>query len=181
MHPDKLEPFIETDQTGCLFDRRVRDHIKGNVPESEVAATEALAALRMASHGMRTMTDRWLERHDLSEGRLGVLWMLRFRESMTLGDLAESLDVSPRNITGLVDHLEADGLIERFADPEDRRATRVRLTPAAKQKMAAVKKQMADQNNGLVAGFTNDELKELRHLCLKLVRNLTASKELEKV
>src|SRR6202049_1365853 len=98
MHPDKLEPFIETDQTGCLFDRRVRDHIKGNVPESEVPALEALPALPRASHGMRTMTDRWLERHDLSEGRLGVLWMLRFRESMPLGALAESLDVSPRNI-----------------------------------------------------------------------------------
>jgi hypothetical protein len=40
---------------------------------------------------------------------------------------------------------------------------------------------MGDQRHGLVAGFTGDELQQLRHLCLKLVRNLTASKELEKV
>src|SRR3984893_9946618 len=136
MHPGKNEPFIETDETGCLFDRRVRDHIKGNVPESEIASTEALAALRMASHGMRTRMDRWLERHDLSEGRLGVLWLLRFSDAMTLGDLAESLHVSPRNITGLVDHLELDKLVERIPDPEDRRATRVRLSPAAKAKLS---------------------------------------------
>jgi DNA-binding MarR family transcriptional regulator len=183
MHPDKLEPFIETDETGCLFDRRVRDHIKGNVPESESAATEALAALRMASHGMRTMTDRWLERHDLSEGRLGVLWMLRFRESMTLGDLAESLDVSPRNITGLVDHLELDKLVDRIPDPDDRRATRVRLAPTGKQKLSEIKGEMGIHRTGVVAGFTNEELKQLRHLLLKLIQNMPANKEkeLEKV
>jgi DNA-binding MarR family transcriptional regulator len=175
------EPFIETDATGSLFDRRVRERMKHDVPAEEADATEALAALRTASHALRTAMDRWLERHGLSESRMGVLWRLRHKGSMTLGDLAEELDVSPRNITGLVDHLESDGLIERYPDPEDRRATRVRLAPAAKQKMAAIKEQMADQRNGLVAGFTPDELKELRHLCLKLVRNLTATKELEKV
>jgi len=183
MHPAKNEAFIETDETGCLFDRRVRDHIKGNVPESEIAATEALAALRMASHGMRTMMDRWLERHDLSEGRLGVLWRLRFTESMTLGDLAESLDVSPRNITGLVDHLEKDALIERIPDPDDRRATRVRLAPAGKQKLTDIKNEMGSPRHGVVAGFTEEELKQLRHLLLKLVQNMAANKEkeLEKV
>ena len=40
---------------------------------------------------------------------------------------------------------------------------------------------MGSQRVGLVTGFTNDELQQLRHLCLKLVRNLTATKELEKV
>ena len=175
------EPFIETDAAGRLYDRRVRDRMKQDVPADEADATEALAAMRTASHALRTAMDRWLEVHGLSESRMGVLWRLRHKESMTLGDLAQELDVSPRNITGLVDHLEAAGLVERFADTEDRRATRVRLAVAAKEKMAAVKEQMADQRNGVVAGFTHDELKELRHLCLKLARNLTVSKELEKV
>ena len=175
------EPFIDTDETGCLFDRRVREHVNRDVPEDEIAATEALAALRLASHGFRTMMDRWLERHDMSEGRLGVLWRLRHKGPMTLGDLAESLDVSPRNITGLVDHLEKDSLVERFADPDDRRATRVRLAPAGKQKLSDVKHQIGSPRHGVVEGFTDEELKQLRHLLLKLVRNMTASKELEKV
>ena len=175
------EPFIDTDETGCLFDRRVRENFKGDVPEDEVAATEALAALRVASHGMRNTMDRWLERHDLSEGRMSVLWRLRVKGSMPLGDLAESLDVSPRNITGLVDHLEGDALVERFPDPEDRRAVRVRLAPAGKQKLSEIKSAMGSPSRGVVAGFTEEELKQLRHLLLKLVRNMTASKELEKV
>ena len=80
------EPFIDTDETGCLFDRRVREHVNRDVPPDEIAASEALAALRLASHGFRTMMDRWLERHDMSEGRLGVLWRLRHKGPMTLGD-----------------------------------------------------------------------------------------------
>jgi DNA-binding MarR family transcriptional regulator len=181
MHPDKLEPSIDTDETGCLYDRRLREHLKQDVPADEIAATEALAALRVASHGMRTSMDRWLERHDLSEGRLGLLWRLRFTDSMTLGELAESLDVSPRNITGLVDHLEKDALIERIPDPEDRRATRVRLAPAGKQKLSDIKSEMGSPRYGVVAGFTEEELKQLRHLLLKLVQNMTANKELENV
>ena len=178
------ESFIDLDETGCFYDRRLREHLGRDVPANEVAATEALAALRLASHGMRTMMDRWLERHDLSEGRLGVLWLLRFSESMTLGDLAESLNVSPRNITGLVDHLELDKLVERIPDPEDRRATRVRLSPAAKQKLSEIKEEMGNHRTGVVAGFTPEELKQLRHLLLKLIQNMPASKEskeLEKV
>jgi DNA-binding MarR family transcriptional regulator len=100
---------------------------------------------------------------------------------VTLGDLAESLDVSPRNITGLVDHLEKDGLVERFADPEDRRATRVRLAPAGKQKLSDIKNQIGSPRHGVVAGFTDEELKQLRHLLLKMVQNMSATKELEKV
>ena len=128
----KLEPFIETDENGCLFDRRVREHLKGEVPENEAAATEALAALRVASHSVRTMMNRWLEHHDLSEGRMGVLWRLRVKGSVTLGDLAESQDVSPRNITGLVDHLEKDGLVVRTNSEHDRRVRIPIATPAGR-------------------------------------------------
>jgi DNA-binding MarR family transcriptional regulator len=175
------EPFIDTDAEGCLFDRRIRERMELNTPQDEAHATEALAALRTASHAFHNVMDRWLERHDLSESRMGVLWRLRHKDSITLGDLAQQLDVSPRNITGLVDHLEKDRLVERFPDSEDRRAIRVRLAPAGKQKLAAIKHEMSSQRVGLVSGFTDDELQQLRHLCLKLVRNLTTTKELERV
>jgi len=129
----------------------------------------------------RLLTTLGMKDGEAIESRMGVLWRLRHKDSITLGDLAQQLDVSPRNITGLVDHLEQDALVERFPDAEDRRAIRVRLAPAGKQKLADIKHEMGSQRIGLVAGFTSDELQQLRHLCLKLVRNLTVSKELEKV
>lgn len=53
----------------------------------------------------------------------------------TMGDLARDLQTGPTAITGLVDRLEERGLVERVADPRDRRVIRVRLTPKGKETM----------------------------------------------
>jgi hypothetical protein len=46
MPPKTEQPFIETDATGCLYDRRMRENILKAVPPEEAAASEALAAMR---------------------------------------------------------------------------------------------------------------------------------------
>jgi DNA-binding MarR family transcriptional regulator len=162
---------LEIDEKGMLFDSHVRQQMLRSERAGDVGG-EALAALRAASHGFRTAMNRWLDTHGLSEGRLTVLWQLYGKDRMTLGDLASSIDVSPRNVTGLVDHLEEDGLVERQPDPEDRRATLVRLTTAGESKLAEVRNDKDLAHTTLIADFSDEELQMLRHLCLKLVRNL---------
>jgi DNA-binding MarR family transcriptional regulator len=179
----KYEPSIATDSDGRLFDPRLRDHMVAG-DSVDIEPREALAAMRAASHALRTSMDRWLDQHGVSEGRMGVLWSLTRSGSMSLGDLAAALDVSPTNITGLVDHLERDGLVVRAPDPEDRRAIKATLSPLGRAKIAAIQKEMGSVRETILAGFTDEELKDLRHLCLKLVRNTHAKldkKELEKV
>lgn len=165
---------LDLDENGLLFDRHVRDHIgrASDANDQDVSGGEALAALRSASHGFRTAMNRWLETHDLSEGRLTVLWQVYGKDRMTLSDLAAAMDVSPRNVTGLVDHLEESGLVERHPDLDDRRATLVRLTTAGEVKLAAVRSDKNLARTTLIADFSDQELQMLRHLCLKLVRNL---------
>jgi len=179
----KYEPSIETDSDGRLFDPRLRSHM--SAPEStDTIPRETLTAMRAASHGLRLSMDRWLDKHGLSEGRMGVLWMLNRSGDLSLGDLASALDVSPRNITGLVDHLERDGLVVRSPDPEDRRAIKASLSPLGRAKVAAIQKEMGRVRETILAGFTDEEMKDLRHLCLKLIRNTHVKldkKELEKV
>ncbi len=163
---------LATDEDGLLYDRHVREHMHRTRSGDDVVGSETLAALRAASHGFRTSVNRWLEGHGLSEGRLALLWQLVGAECPTLGDLATSMEVSPRNITGLVDHLEADGLVERYPDPDDRRATLVRLTEAGNRRLEAVRNDKGLARTTLIADFSDEELRMLRHLCLKLVRNL---------
>src|SRR3981189_2256571 len=125
----KFEPTIETGPDGRLFDPRLRDQMAAAGETSDTVPREALAAMRAASHALRISMDRWLDRHGVSEGRMGVLWTLSRGGAMSLGDLAAALDVSPTNITGLVDHLERDGLVVRAPDPDDRRAIRASISP----------------------------------------------------
>src|ERR1700694_2345376 len=73
---------LATDEDGLLYDRHVREHVQRVRDADEIAASEALAALRAAPHGFRTSLNRWLEGHGLSEGRLApLLQVFRFRLS----------------------------------------------------------------------------------------------------
>jgi DNA-binding MarR family transcriptional regulator len=69
-----------------------------------------------------------LARDGLTVSRAHLLWELHHRGPSTQRVLAEALDVSPRNITGLVDGLAATGFVTREPHPTDRRATLVSFT-----------------------------------------------------
>ena len=60
-----------------------------------------------------------------------ILARLGRRPGMTQRELAEILEVEPITVGRLVDRLEARGLVERRADPADRRVWRLHPTPAA--------------------------------------------------
>jgi DNA-binding MarR family transcriptional regulator len=69
-----------------------------------------------------------LARDHLTVSRAHLLWVLRQQGPSTQRSLAEALNVSPRNITGLVDGLVATGFVTRTPHPDDRRATLVTFT-----------------------------------------------------
>jgi DNA-binding MarR family transcriptional regulator len=136
------------------------------------SAVEAIAAVRVAGKYLHSIQERWLEKYGLSEGRLGVLFRLHRCGDTALGDLADAIESTPRNITGLVDHLERDGLVERVADPEDRRSIRARLTQAGREQIEAIWGKGLDRQVDLVQGMSEEDVAQLRHLCLKLVENI---------
>lgn len=64
----------------------------------------------------------------LTGPRVQVLWTLGLTGPSTQRALATALEVTPRNITGLVDGLVGSGHVTREAHPSDRRATLVTPT-----------------------------------------------------
>jgi DNA-binding MarR family transcriptional regulator len=137
------------------------------------AGLEAVAAVRMAAHHLHRAQERWAESHGLSEGRLQLLFMLsRCADAgVSLGHLAELQNVSPRNITGLVDRLEEAGLVERVPDPGDRRSIHARLTATGRAQIESIRQPALKHQSPLTEGFTREELVQLRHLALKLLVN----------
>jgi DNA-binding MarR family transcriptional regulator len=185
MYEDTMKPVesdlqavheLARDEAGRLYSVRMRqlfDPLK-----VDMSVIEAISSLRIAGRALHHMQEKWAEKHGLSEGRLGVLFRL-FRSGPTpLGDLATDLDTTPRNITGLVDHLERDGLVERVPDPDDRRSVRARLTDAGRTQIEAIWKEGMEHQHVIANGLTKEDLAQLRHLCLQLVEN--ARKELGK-
>src|SRR3989449_9627407 len=137
---------LATDRAGRLYDSRFREAIRSNrrpLSEREMRPVEAMTALRITARLTRQLMDRWADKHGLSEGRLHVLFQLSAAPNhrLPLGELADHLDVSPRNVTGLIDHLEQDGLVQRIDDPDDRRVTYAQLTPTGGKRLAGRRAQ----------------------------------------
>lgn len=170
---------LERDAQNRLYDGRLRTALLRQRPgrdERDFRAVEALAALKITSRLMHQLIDRWAEKHGLSEGRLHVLFQLGRADDhmLPLGELADNLDVTPRNVTGLIDHLEEDGMVERVPDREDRRSISARLTPAGLKKLESIREEAFDAQIPLVRDFSPEDLEQFRHLCLRIVENITA-------
>jgi DNA-binding MarR family transcriptional regulator len=81
--------------------------------------------------------------------------------------IADRLGSERSNVTGIIDRLEARGLVERRADDRDRRIKNVVVTPAGQE--AARNFQRALQFAGEpLAGLTHAERTQLRDLLRRL-------------
>lgn len=86
----------------------------------------------------------------LSAARMRVLWVVHHSGPMTQRALAHALDVTPRNVSGLVDILEEAGYLERTPHPSDRRAIIVSLTPAGAELMQRTEREHAELSRTLM-------------------------------
>jgi DNA-binding MarR family transcriptional regulator len=77
-----------------------------------------------------------LARDGLTVPRAHLVWRLHHDGPTTQRALADALKVTPRNVTGLVDGLVADGFVTREPHPSDRRATLVALTERGRGTLA---------------------------------------------
>ena len=79
----------------------------------------------------------------LSTAKFSVLSeLVKSGEALSLSDLASRLSCVRSNMTQLVDRLEADGLVKRVADPNDRRGVRAQITTAGREKQRAGAEQV---------------------------------------
>jgi len=81
---------------------------------------------------LKTYADQRARQFGVSRAQWAVLMRIERNEGLKQSELAEMLDLQPITLTRLLDRLADNGLIERRADPNDRRANRLFLKPAAR-------------------------------------------------
>ncbi|MET9959980.1 MarR family transcriptional regulator [Streptomyces sp. NPDC006326] len=161
------------DPDGLLYDRGVRDSMQAFAAGDATLALEAAAAVRSASQAVERLRSQGAGGRGLSAGALDVLARLSTAadEGLSIGELARAAGVSSRNVTGLVDTLERDGLVQRVQDQRDRRSVRARITSAGHDWLDSFRRPTQRAMSAVFQGFTEEELGQFRHLCLRLVEN----------
>ena len=110
----------------------------------------------------REVRERLASRFDTTLPRFDVMAALyRTKDGMLMSDLSRFLLVSNGNVTGIVDRLVADGLVQRAQRNGDRRTSIVRLTAKGQaqfKKMAAAHEGWVDE---LLAGISKSDAQRL--------------------
>src|SRR5262245_36882380 len=81
--------------------------------------------------------------------------------SIANSPLADMLDLQPITLTRLLDRLADNGLIERRADPNDRRANRLYLRPAAKPLLGRLADLGADIMETALDGVSSTSIERM--------------------
>jgi MarR family transcriptional regulator, transcriptional regulator for hemolysin len=114
---------------------------------------------------LRTYADHRAAQYGMTRAQWAVLVRLDRSEGLNQSELADMLDLQPITLTRLLDKLCDSGLIERRPDPEDRRAKRLFLTPAArpllKQLAVLGEETMGSATEGLSQGDVERMVSEL--------------------
>ena len=116
--------------------------------------------------------DQALKPYGITFARYEVLVLLTFSRagSLPLSKIGERLMVHPTSVTNAIDRLEAQGLVRRVADREDRRRTLAELTAEGKDVVAAATQALLDIDFA-VSGLDEQEQME----AYRLLRSMRAS------
>ncbi len=118
---------------------------------------------------LRQIMEPHFARFGISGSQWAILRVLHRAEEngetgLGLGEVGTRLLIRPPSVTGVVDRLERQGLVQRSDSERDRRARQVSLTSAGRQLVDRVLVVHADQIKSLFGGLRPPELESLRSL-----------------
>ena len=147
----------------------VRRRYADLLPATDLLAMETLFALRSGAQTVENGLARWLGEDALTLGRLQVLVVLwSHREPVPQRELVQTLKVSRATISGLVEALVNEGLLETRPDAHDGRKVLVSLTPAARKMTERLIAENASRLRGTFHSLNDRELRTLVGLLSRL-------------
>jgi DNA-binding MarR family transcriptional regulator len=124
----------------------------------------------------RSLAECGLDKH-ISPGMGHVLFALFEKDDRIIKDLAKQVKLSYSTMTGLLTRMERAGLIACRKDPEDGRATRVKLTALARSIEARCFKLLKEVNGLMESGMTGEEIRILKQLLSRMIETMRKCEE----
>jgi MarR family transcriptional regulator for hemolysin len=116
------------------------------------------------AHALRKAFGRRAATLGVTGAQWKVLFKLTVKPGLRQGELADMLDVEPITLTRIIDRLQEAGLVERVADPADRRVWRLHVTEKAKP-VAAKLRAIADEMSAeAFAGIAPEDIETTRRV-----------------
>lgn len=135
---------------------------------------EPLFLLYDVARLMRTRADQRARGSGMTRAQWVILAWLELQPGLSQNELANLVEVEPITIARLIDRLEARGLVERRADPRDRRIRRLHLTGRAEPVLAEIRDYRSELTAGMNAALGAERLAALTASLVQLKTSLLA-------
>ncbi len=137
-----------------------RDPGSGFDPTLRPAAVDVGRAFKACVGAVRRLRGRETHRPGaLSDAQYGLLFGLREHETLPTSELALMADLSPATATGMLDGLEASGLVSRVRSVRDRRVVLTSLTERGRALVDERHARFVPRWEAAMADFSDDELR----------------------
>jgi len=144
------------------------------VQDDQTTIGSIVADLHDMIAGFRCAGTGRMVKAGVSMTHMHVMWLLEHHGDLHMGQLAELLDVSMSNATGIVDRMEERGLVERVRVPDDRRVVLARLTPSGLQAIETMEAVKQDRLRGILERLETPQLTRVAAALLDLRRAVVA-------
>jgi len=102
---------------------------------------------------------------------LGVLMCLWRGDGRKVGELGRCAGLEPSTMTGLLDRMARDGLVQRRADPDDRRAQQVFLTDEGHRAEEPIEVAVAEFLEHMTAGIADGDVQHAKGFLRQVLAN----------
>jgi len=134
---------------------------------------DLLIVLHDVARTLRTRFDQKARAsHAMTRAQWIILSRLDRQPGMSQNEMAAICEVEPITVARLVDRLEARGMVERRADPTDRRMKRLYLLPPAKPIIEIITKSREEMSARLLADLGPTTYETLVDALLRIKENL---------
>ncbi|GAB4258636.1 MAG: MarR family transcriptional regulator [Pararhodobacter sp.] len=113
-----------------------------------------------------------MAKHGLTTPKMRALAVLSVVQAPLIRELAVYTVVEQSTLSRALDQLEADGLVRREADDSDSRATRIHITPAGRDLFETMWPTMAEAQEALFRGISDDERRAFIGTLQRILRNI---------
>ena len=159
----------------------MKDDVTDSEPETGPKDFRIGFLVHDVSRVRRTLFDGEMKPRGMTRSRWWVLAQLsrslsyKGVDGMLQTELAEIMDVGKVTVGGLIDHLEASGLVERQPDPKDRRAKRVVITGQGHEVLAEMSKVGQRLNLKILKDIPPEDVKTAEAVLSKMRANILAN------
>jgi len=142
--------------------------------QAEYTLADLSPALTQAARSMRTALTRSLTASGLYAGQDSVILALAEEDGLPAGSLAQKLGVKAPTITRTIGRMEVQGFVERRADAEDARLTKVYLTETGRSTVSQITASALACDSLATRGFSEKEIRVMVRLLKTIDGNLQA-------